>query len=256
MPLLFIAKATWPCASMRDQGALATECADVRDRVVGGQLHAFAVPGHAVAQLARGRGTNEEFAVTGGRDGAHFVLGVGACADDRRIADASPALAGRCHRSRSPPPDARPGRARRRPRCRRHGCDRAARRSCRATAGTAASAPRCGSSPDPPVPGPAAARKHRRPCPASMTCLDFSITARARLTGFLVRVTPATAPAWRVRPSMIEASSSLRPSAVNTAPLPALNSGSSSRTLHHRLDGIEAGAAAAQDLAHRLPARH
>ena len=56
------------------------------------------------------------------------------------------------------------------------------------------------------------------------------MTARARLMGLRVRVTPATAPALRVAPSMIEASSSLRPSAVNTAPRPALNSGSSSST--------------------------
>ena len=41
-------------------------------------------------------------------------------------------------------------------------------------------------------------------------------------------VTPATAPAASVAPSMIEAFSSTRPSAVNTAPRPALNSGSSS----------------------------
>ena len=39
---------------------------------------------------------------------------------------------------------------------------------------------------------------------------------------------PATEPARIVAPSMIEASSSLRPSAVKTAPRPALNSGSSS----------------------------
>ena len=54
------------------------------------------------------------------------------------------------------------------------------------------------------------------------------MTRRASEIGCRVRVTPATAPAESVLPSMIEASSSLRPSAVNTAPRPALKSGSSS----------------------------
>ena len=43
--------------------------------------------------------------------------------------------------------------------------------------------------------------------------------------------TAATAPALRVAPSMIEASCSLRPSWLNTAPRPALNSGESSITM-------------------------
>jgi hypothetical protein len=55
------------------------------------------------------------------------------------------------------------------------------------------------------------------------------MTARARLMGWRVRVTPATAPAFRVAPSMMAASSSFLPSAVKTAPRPALKSGSSSR---------------------------
>ena len=64
-----------------------------------------------------------------------------------------------------------------------------------------------------------------------ITCVDFSITARAAVIGFLMVVTPATAPASLVLPSMIEASSSFLPSLVKTAPLPALKSGSSSNTL-------------------------
>jgi hypothetical protein len=53
--------------------------------------------------------------------------------------------------------------------------------------------------------------------------------SRARVIGFLMCITPVTAPASRVRPSMIEASSSLAASVVNTAPFPALNRGESSR---------------------------
>ena len=63
-----------------------------------------------------------------------------------------------------------------------------------------------------------------------MTWGDFSMTARAARIGFFTTVTPATAPAQWSFPSMIEASSSFFPSWVNTAPLPALNSGESSRT--------------------------
>ena len=56
------------------------------------------------------------------------------------------------------------------------------------------------------------------------------MTARASEIGLRVRVTPATAPAARLAPSMIAASSSTLPCAVKTAPRPALNSGSSSST--------------------------
>jgi hypothetical protein len=66
------------------------------------------------------------------------------------------------------------------------------------------------------------------PSPTSMTWGECAITSRASVTGWRVRVIAATAPAARVRPSMIDASSSLRPSAVNTAPRPALNNGLSS----------------------------
>ena len=43
--------------------------------------------------------------------------------------------------------------------------------------------------------------------------------------------TPATAPARSALPSMMAASSSTVPAFVNTAPLPALNSGESSSTV-------------------------
>ena len=77
---------------------------------------------------------------------------------------------------------------------------------------------------------PAFAAKASAPGPIIMTYGDFSITARARLMGWRVRATPATAPAFRLEPSMMEASSSFLPSEVKTAPRPALKSGSSSRT--------------------------
>src|SRR5882672_1815139 len=51
---------------------------------------------------------------------------------------------------------------------------------------------------------------------------------RASATGFLMPRTFATAPARRSLPSMIDASSSCSPCALNTAPLPALKSGESS----------------------------
>ena len=69
------------------------------------------------------------------------------------------------------------------------------------------------------------------PSPDSITCGECSITARASRIGFFTCRTPATAPARNVLPSMIAASSSLFPSWVNTAPLPALKFGSSSSTV-------------------------
>ena len=76
---------------------------------------------------------------------------------------------------------------------------------------------------------PTLAAKASAPAPISITCGDFSMTARASEIGWRVRVTPATAPALRFAPSMMAASSSFLPSAVKTAPRPALKSGSSSR---------------------------
>ncbi len=74
------------------------------------------------------------------------------------------------------------------------------------------------------------AEKASAPRPISRTCTERSITRRASEIGLRVRVTPAAAPASSVAPSMIAASSSTLPSAVKTAPRPALNSGSSSST--------------------------
>src|SRR6056297_466429 len=55
------------------------------------------------------------------------------------------------------------------------------------------------------------------------------MTASARSMGLAMRRTAATAPALSVAPSITEASSSFSPSALNTAPLPALKNGESSR---------------------------
>src|SRR5437763_1729026 len=79
------------------------------------------------------------------------------------------------------------------------------------------------------ISNPACFANSSAPLPASMTCFDFSITARAAEIGFLMTVTPATDPAASVCPFMMAASISFFPSCVKTAPLPALNSGESSR---------------------------
>src|SRR5688500_599181 len=68
------------------------------------------------------------------------------------------------------------------------------------------------------------------PSSISITCGECSITLRARRIGLRTVRTLATAPARRVWPSIIEASSSCSPWALNTAPLPALKRGDSSST--------------------------
>ena len=67
------------------------------------------------------------------------------------------------------------------------------------------------------------------PSPANSTCRVSVITFLARVMGWRTFRTPATAPQERSEPSMMDASSSCFPSELKTAPLPALNSGSSSR---------------------------
>lgn len=69
------------------------ERADFHDDVVGRLLRALAVEFHARADIAGDADANEEFACTGGADAANAVLRVGACANDRRIADTAPAFA-------------------------------------------------------------------------------------------------------------------------------------------------------------------
>ena len=66
------------------------------------------------------------------------------------------------------------------------------------------------------------------PAPESKTKRVLVITKRASMTGLFTVVTPATAPHASVLPSIMHASSSCVPSAVNAAPTPALKPGSSS----------------------------
>jgi hypothetical protein len=77
---------------------------------------------------------------------------------------------------------------------------------------------------------PAVAANSVAGAPTSSTWRPSASTARAARTGLRTPRTAATAPAARVAPSMIEASSSTRPYSVSAAPRPALNSGSSSST--------------------------
>ncbi len=78
---------------------------------------------------------------------------------------------------------------------------------------------------------PTCAANASAPAPSIITFCDLSMTARASEMGWRVFWTSATAPAFIVAPSMIAASSWLVPSAANTAPRPALNSGLSSSSL-------------------------
>ena len=78
---------------------------------------------------------------------------------------------------------------------------------------------------------PFSSANNSAPRPASITWPDCVITACAAVIGFLIVVTPATAPAIRLLPSITEASSSFLPSCVKTAPFPALKSGESSNIL-------------------------
>ncbi len=80
------------------------------------------------------------------------------------------------------------------------------------------------------IASPVACAKSSAAAPASSTTRPSSSTARAALTGLRVRRTVHTAPAARVAPSMIEASSSCSPVSVNAAPWPALKCGLSSIT--------------------------
>ena len=207
---------------------------------------------HARADVVRHRGADEHLAVPGRRHRAAAVVGVGACADQRRIADASEALAGH--------PAGRGCRGEPARRIQRDRADGAhvrdgERREAAVAAANALELPPAGGG----VEIIARRRIRSRGMPRtpprplrSGTRIRSAPSRRARArSGFLMRVRPHTAPASRVAPFMIEASSSLRPSSVNTAPRPALNSASSSSAttaLRHR---VQARAPAAE---HRKPA--
>jgi len=66
------------------------------------------------------------------------------------------------------------------------------------------------------------------PSPTTKTWSVFSMTRRARLTGFLTSFRRPAAPAMRVLPSIMEASISTRLSMVKVEPSPALKTGLSS----------------------------
>lgn len=65
---------------------------------------------------------------------------------------------------------------------------------------------------------------------ANMTCLVFSLMARATLIGFLDVVRPHAEPTSPSTPVIRQESMDTMPSLVNAAPRPALNSGASSIT--------------------------
>src|ERR1039458_10239225 len=75
---------------------------------------------------------------------------------------------------------------------------------------------------------PRSAAKREAPAPASRTWRPSSRTARATLTGLAESVMPATAPVRSLSAVITPASSSTSPSALRTAPIPALKCGSSS----------------------------
>ncbi len=195
---------------------------------------------HPRTDVVRHRGADEHLSVSGRRYGARAVVGVGSRADDRRIADALIAFAGHAARGgggREPAAAVQGDRAdgahvrygqRRQVARRRRGCARAA-----------ASAPPCRSSCAARTGSRESARIPRRRRRSASRSPSAPSPLRASSTGFLMWVTPQTAPALSVAPSMMEASSSLWPSRVNTAPCPALNSGSSSSSddgTRHRVE--------------------
>jgi len=69
------------------------------------------------------------------------------------------------------------------------------------------------------------------PVPTRKTWSVFSMMRRARLTGYLMSCRSPAAPAWRVLPSIIDASISMRLSIVSAEPVPALKVGLSSMVL-------------------------
>ena len=163
-------------------------------------------------------------------------IGIGAARRSSASRRRGPSACWSCRRSRSPRRCGRARRARLRRRC---------RNTCRAGSSASPSAAarsrrlflaqllqavrRCRTSRSARVRCPSSvSAKRSAPAPISITCGESSITARASTIGLRTSVTPATAPARSVAPSMIEASSSCLPSASNTAPLPALKCGDSS----------------------------
>ena len=78
----------------RDQAALAAERGDVGEHSVERLLQRLAADPHPRGQLVGGDGADEIFARAGRRNRGGAVVGIGAGADQRRIADPAPALGG------------------------------------------------------------------------------------------------------------------------------------------------------------------
>ena len=171
---------------------------DVGEHVVERLLQRLAAEPHPLGQLVRGDGADEIFARAGRRDRRRAVVGIGAGADQRRIADPAPALGGQPAgrgRGGDMAVDDRP--RRRRP-CRISPRRRSRPRPAapRAGGGARASRTSCWR----PARGRARAANRSAPSPDRKTCGPCSISRRARLIGARVVRRPATAPARAVAP--------------------------------------------------------
>ncbi len=95
MPDVLKVSAMLPSGSTRDDAAVAAHGGQLLpDDLVGGLGEAGVAVLHAGADIARDRRADEVLAMAGSADGAGAVVGIGAGADDRRIADATPLLVG------------------------------------------------------------------------------------------------------------------------------------------------------------------
>ena len=99
-------------------------------------------------------------------------------------------------------------------------------------------------------PSPAVAANSIAGAPTSSTWRPSASTARAARIGLRTPRTAATAPAARVVPSIIEASSSTRPYSVSAAPRPGVELRVVLEHDDRGLDGVERVAAGRQ---HRVP---
>ena len=146
------------------------------------------------ANCVRGSGADEIFAGAGRGDRGRAVVGIGAGADQRRIADPAPALAGQpAGRGRGGDMAVRIDRNRANRAIFDVGVESAVPRHDVRRAG--AGARRSRTSRFSTCSKPCSRAKRSAPSPARKTCGLCSITARARLIGRVSCVSPATAPA-------------------------------------------------------------
>ena len=129
---------------------------------------------------------DEVFAVPGGGHRAARVTRVSAGADDGRVADAAPALAGHAAGRRGRRHIARHCRAPPRRRCRmRRGRFLSPRDPRKQAMQLRAVEPACGSTRWTPVSTPWSRANSSAPAPTSMTCGEWSMTRRASVDGIL-----------------------------------------------------------------------